>query len=89
MNHQRLTQDQLAERLTQAAACVTVGAHYQHYKGQNYTVLLVALREEDSEPCVVYRAEYGVHAVFIRPVSVWCESVVVDGKAMPRFAKQP
>jgi hypothetical protein len=86
-NHQRETQEQLAQRLAGAAQKVEVGARYEHYKKLTYKVLLLALREEDNEPCVVYQAEYGEHVTFTRPVANWLEMVDVDGQIVPRFRK--
>lgn len=83
----RETQAELTARLSAASQHVTVGARYRHYKQRTYMVVALALREEDSEPCVVYRAEYGDRIVFIRPVANWLEAVTVDGMSMPRFTK--
>jgi len=80
------TQQELAALLADAATKVTVGARYEHYKKQTYTVVALALREEDCEPCVVYRAEYGERLTFTRPVTSWLEMVELDGNAVPRFA---
>ena len=85
--HEAETEAQLAARLAQAAKQVTVGAHYMHYKQLRYEVIGLALREEDNEPCVVYRAEYGEEVTWIRPVASWLEEVEVAGKRVPRFAK--
>lgn len=85
--HKRLNQAQLAERLQTAKTKVTVGARYMHYKQHSYTVLAIALREEDNEPCVVYRAEYGSRITFIRPVTSWLEQVEINGETLPRFKK--
>jgi hypothetical protein len=40
---------------------------YQHYKGNEYTVLGVALHSETQEELVVYRQEYGDHGLWVRP----------------------
>jgi hypothetical protein len=48
---------------------------------------MLALREEDNEPCVIYEAQYGDHITFIRPVANWCEMVKVGGKTVSRFTK--
>lgn len=80
-------QKQLAQKLNQAAAQVTVGARYEHYKEQIYKVLTIALREEDSEPSVIYQAEYGEHIIWSRSVKNWLGIVEVDGKKVSRFKK--
>ncbi len=85
--HEKESQAQLMARLTKAARQISVGARYRHYKQLDYTVLALALREEDNEPCVVYRAEYGERITFIRPVAHWIEEVEVGGQRVQRFEK--
>ena len=58
---------------------------YRHYKGNAYTVLGVARHSETLEEFVVYRQEYGDHGLWVRPASMFAETVVVDGKTVPRF----
>ncbi|MBM4012995.1 MAG: DUF1653 domain-containing protein [Planctomycetes bacterium] len=59
---------------------------YRHYKGNEYTVLGVARHSETLEELVVYKQEYGDHGLWVRPAAMFAESVMVDGKAVPRFA---
>lgn len=59
---------------------------YRHYKGNEYTVLGVARHSETDELLVVYRPEYGERGLWVRPLAMFRESVLVDGKAVPRFA---
>lgn len=64
---------------------------YQHYKGKMYEVIGVARHSETLEEMVVYRAlydhpEYGVQLLWVRPKSMFCETVLVDGVEQPRFA---
>ena len=49
-------------------------------------MLGVALHSETQEPYVVYRALYGEGGLWIRPLSMFCETITRDGKAQPRFA---
>lgn len=58
---------------------------YKHFKGGEYEVLCVALHSETQEPMVVYRALYGEHGVWVRPASMWNETVVREGKTYRRF----
>lgn len=58
---------------------------YKHFKGGEYEVLCVALHSETQEPMVVYRALYGEHGVWVRPASMWNETIVRDGKTYRRF----
>ena len=64
---------------------------YRHYKGDLYEVIGVARHEETHEELVVYRALYdsptfGPQALWVRPVSVFNETVERDGGHIPRFA---
>ncbi|MFR4251123.1 MAG: DUF1653 domain-containing protein [Christensenellales bacterium] len=59
---------------------------YRHFKGKEYQVLCVATHSETLEKYVVYRALYGECGVWVRPLSMFTESVTRDGKTQPRFA---
>ncbi|MDI4498783.1 DUF1653 domain-containing protein [Moraxella nonliquefaciens] len=58
---------------------------YRHYKGNLYQVLHTARHSESEEWLVVYRALYGDYGVWVRPLTMFCESVTIDGKTLPRF----
>jgi hypothetical protein len=58
---------------------------YRHYKGNFYEVLSLATHSETLETMVVYRALYGVRAIWVRPLSMWEESVVVPDGETKRF----
>ena len=60
---------------------------YRHFKGNEYEVLCVAKHSETEEPMVVYRALYGAHDVWVRPASMWNETVERDGKRFRRFER--
>ena len=62
---------------------------YQHFKGQRYEVLDVARHSETQEEHVVYRALYGDHGLWLRPLSMFTENVERGGKIVPRFAWIP
>ena len=59
---------------------------YRHYKGNLYEVLGVARHSETEEQLVVYRALYGERGLWVRPLAMFQEAVVVDGHEVPRFA---
>ncbi|HEY5975195.1 MAG TPA: DUF1653 domain-containing protein [Geobacteraceae bacterium] len=61
---------------------------YRHYKGQEYEVIGVARHSETDEQLVVYRCLYGDFSLWVRPLDMFVESVVHDGRAVPRFAWQ-
>ena len=58
---------------------------YRHFKGNEYEVLCVAKHSETLEPMVVYRALYGDFGVWVRPASMWNETVEKDGQRVKRF----
>lgn len=58
---------------------------YRHFKGKEYEVLGVARHSETEEELVVYRTLYGDFSLWVRPVSMWNETVERDGKTFRRF----
>ena len=58
---------------------------YRHFKGKEYEVLGVAHHSETEEELVVYRALYGDFGLWVRPVSMWNETVERDSKTFRRF----
>ncbi len=58
---------------------------YRHFKGREYQVLALARHSETGEPMVVYRALYGEGGLWVRPLSMWEETVCRDGYTGPRF----
>ena len=58
---------------------------YRHFKGNEYEVLYIAKNSETLEPTVVYRALYGDRDVWVRPASMWNETVERDGVTYKRF----
>ena len=58
---------------------------YRHFMGKEYEVLGVARHSETEEELVVYRALYGDFGLWVRPVSMWNETVERDGKTFRRF----
>ncbi len=58
---------------------------YRHFKGGEYEVLYIGYHSETCEELVVYQALYGDKKVWIRPVSMWNETVERDGKTYQRF----
>ena len=58
---------------------------YRHFKGGEYEVIGIAHHSETMEDMVVYRALYGERALWVRPASMWNETVTRDGVTYPRF----
>ena len=70
----------------EAVASIQPG-RYRHFKGNEYEVITIARHSETEEPMVVYRALYGEGGVWVRPASMWNETVERDGKTYKRFEK--
>lgn len=60
---------------------------YRHYKGMDYQVLDVARHSETEEQLVVYRALYGERGLWVRPLSMFEETVEVEGELVARFER--
>ncbi len=58
---------------------------YRHYKGNRYQVLYLAKQSETLEDMVVYQALYGEYGIWVRPASMWNETVDYQGKQVKRF----
>ncbi len=72
--------------MTDKTDSVRIGGRYRHYKGNEYTVIGIARHSETLEEMVIYRAEYGDGGLWARPLSMFTESVTVNGRTVPRFA---
>ena len=59
---------------------------YQHYKGPQYRVFSVARHSETEEDVVFYQVLYGDYGFWVRPLSMFLETVTVDGEQVSRFA---
>ena len=57
---------------------------YQHYKGNFYEVLEIGLHSETLEEMVIYRSLKD-GKIWIRPISMWDEEVIVNGEKVKRF----
>lgn len=58
---------------------------YRHYKGKQYQVIGEATHSETLEPVVIYRALYGEYGLWVRPKAMFYESVIIEGREVPRF----
>lgn len=59
---------------------------YRHYKGGEYQVQGVARHSETGELLVVYRPLYGEGGLWVRPLDMFQDSVLHEGREQPRFA---
>jgi hypothetical protein len=60
---------------------------YKHYKGKYYQVIGVCKHSETQEDLVLYEALYEneISKLWVRPIGMFLESVVIDGKKVSRF----
>ena len=59
---------------------------YRHFKGGRYELIDVARHSETLEEMVVYRALYGAGELWVRPASMWNETVEYNGERVQRFS---
>jgi hypothetical protein len=71
-------------KLSRKAKGLTPGI-YEHYKKKKYQVLGVVLHSETLEELVLYKALYGKHLMWARPLNMFLENVEVNGRLKPRF----
>ena len=58
---------------------------YRHFKGNEYEVIAIAKHSETTEDYVVYKAFYGDGGIWVRPASMWNETIERDGITYKRF----
>lgn len=62
---------------------------YEHFKGKRYEVIDIARHSETMEVMVVYKAlykgNYPEGSLWVRPLSMFQETVTANGKEVPRF----
>lgn len=58
---------------------------YRHFKGSIYQLLGIARHSESLEEMAVYRAVQGDGALWVRPLRMWQEQVLHEGRLQPRF----
>ncbi|MBQ6848138.1 MAG: DUF1653 domain-containing protein [Clostridia bacterium] len=58
---------------------------YRHFKGNEYEVVAIARHSETLEEMVVYKDLKNDGKVWVRPSSMWNETVERDGKVFKRF----
>lgn len=58
---------------------------YRHFKGGEYEVIAIAYHSETCEEMVVYQALYGEKKLWVRPASMFNETIRRDGKTFQRF----
>ena len=63
---------------------IIVNGIYQHYKGVLYKVIGIASHSETLEKLVIYISLTN-DLLWARPISMWCEEIVIDGVIYPRL----
>lgn len=58
---------------------------YRHFKGGEYLVEGLATHSETREKMVVYRPLYGEGGLWVRPLSMFQETVEHEGNVRSRF----
>lgn len=59
---------------------------YKHFKGNYYEAISLSTHSETLETLVVYKALYGDEKIWVRPLSSFCEYVVLpSGEKVKRF----
>lgn len=64
---------------------------YEHYKGKRYRVHGVVRHSETQEELILYETLYenDLGKMWVRPKSMFLESVEINGRIMPRFRHMP
>lgn len=71
--------------LSPLALSVVAGSVYEHYKQKRYKVLGVVRHSETLEEMILYQALYGTFGTWVRPLGMFFEQVIIEGKSVPRF----
>ena len=71
--------------LSPLAQTIIIKGLYEHYKGFRYKIIAVARHSETLDELVVYQALYGEEGVWVRPLAMFLENVIIDEKPQPRF----
>lgn len=64
-----------------------ITGRYRHYKGTVYEVIGTARHTETEETLVVYKSLHKSKELWVRPFTMFFETVLVDGKNILRFTK--
>lgn len=89
MGRTHIEQLELVKQIEEGKSKITIDAEYWHHKSRDkvYKVTGLGFLEANDEICVIYKAQYGENLTFVRPLSIWLESVEWQGKTVPCFNK--
>lgn len=63
------------------------GKYYRHFKGGKYILLAEGQDSESLQPVVIYQAMYGEGKIWVRSKDMFFETILRDGKEVPRFTE--
>ena len=89
MQDQHKPREQILRELKEAGEKIEKGAQYAHYKHpeQPYTIYDFCVLEATDEICALYGPTDEPRIRFVRPVSVFLETVEWEGETLPRFRR--
>ena len=58
---------------------------YKHFKGKEYELIDVVTHSETMEKMILYKPLYNDSGMWVRPASMWNETVERDGVTYKRF----
>lgn len=58
---------------------------YRHYKGKDYQMFQIVKHSETGEQLVLYRCLYDDFSWWVRPLTMFTETVEIAGEIIPRF----
>ncbi len=84
----------LTDQEQQLVNQVPIGSVVRHYKGKTMKILHIARHSEDLSLYVVYQKlyydeQFGELSIFVRPLTMFLEKVLVEGVEIPRFSVIP
>ena len=62
-----------------------VAGRYRHYKGMEYQVIGLVKHSETEETLVLYKMLYGDFSSWVRPYSMFVETIEINGEIKPRL----
>lgn len=67
---------------------IKIGDYFTHYKGGEYEVVALAVKEDTLQPLVIYKSPQHGNTVWARAYSDWNSEVEWEGKRVKRFVKK-
>ena len=83
---EKLSYGVLRERLAEAREVVPEYTQWRHYKGGEYIVKMVAIREAEQDVVVIYSPMDHLDIPMSRPFNEWSDEVEWDGQNVTRFS---